>query len=132
MATFFRQYIVIGSKSEKEETLLTLVERKTRNTLVRKIQGKTMIVAMAEFLRSKEDFRSRFSKVFKTITSDDGFEFSDLTTLHSIDKKVYYTHPYAPFKRVTDECHNGLLRRFIPKRKWIADYSHEAIGLIED
>lgn len=30
---------VIGSKSKKDEALLTLVERKTRNTLVRKIPG---------------------------------------------------------------------------------------------
>ncbi len=30
---------VIGSKSKKDEALLTLVERKTRNTLVRKILG---------------------------------------------------------------------------------------------
>ena len=123
---------VIGSKSKKDEALLTLVERKTRNTLVRKIPGKTVEAVMAELERLREDFGSGFSRVFKTITSDNGSEFSDLATLEISDTKVYFTHPYSSFERGTNERHNGLLRRFIPKGKWIAGYSHEGIGLLED
>ena len=123
---------VIGSKSKTDEALLTLVERKTRNTLVRKISGKTVDAVMAELERLKEDFGSRFSRVFKTITSDNGSEFSNLAALEISDTKVYFTHPYSSFERGTNERHNGLLRRFIPKGKWISHYSHESISRLED
>jgi IS30 family transposase len=87
---------------------------------------------MAELERLREDFGNGFSRVFKTITSDNGSEFSELATLEISDTKVYFTHPYSSFERGTNERHNGLLRRFIPKGKWIAGYSHEAISLLED
>lgn len=123
---------VIGSKSKKDEALLTLVERKTRNALVRKIQGKTKEAVMDALERLKVDFGCKFSQVFKTITSDNGCEFSDLATLEISDTKVYFTHPYSSFERGTNERHNGMLRRFIPKGKWISNYSHEAITRLED
>ncbi|NMA33294.1 MAG: IS30 family transposase, partial [Clostridiaceae bacterium] len=115
-----------------DEAILTLVERKTRNTLVRKIPGKTTEAVMAELERLKEDFGSGFSRVFKTITSDNGTEFSDLATLNGSNTKIYFTHPYSSFERGTNECHNGPLRRFIPKGKRISDYSHDAIGRLEE
>ena len=123
---------VIGSKSKNDEALLTLVERKTRNMLVRKIPGKTAEAVMAELESLKEDFGSGFSQVFKSITSDNGSEFSELATLQTGDTKVYFTHPYSSFERGTNERHNGLLRRFIPKGKWISHYSHEAISFLGD
>ncbi len=58
---------VIGFKSKKDEALLTLVERKTRNTLVRKISSKKVEAVMAELERLEEDFGSGFPRVFKTI-----------------------------------------------------------------
>lgn len=123
---------VIGSKSKEDEALLTLVERKTRNTLVRKIPGKTAEAVMAEIERLKEDFGGGFSRVFKTITSDNGSEFSALAALDGSDMKIYFTHPYSSFERGTNERHNGLLRRFVPKGKRISDYSHDAIGRLEE
>ncbi len=56
----------------------------------------------------------QFSKVFKTITSDNGSEFADLSTLEADTD--------------TNERHNGLIRRFIPKRK----YSLDDIAFIEE
>ena len=123
---------VIGSKSKKDEVLLTLVERKTRNAMVRKISGKTADAVMAELYQLKEYFGSEFSRVFKTITSDNGSEFSDLSALRTSNTKIYFTHPYSSFERGTNERHNGLLRRFIPKGRCISHYSHEAISLLED
>lgn len=123
---------VIGSKSKKDEALLTLVERKTRNTLVRKIPGKTVEAVMDEIERLKEDFGSGFSRVVKTITSDNGSKFSELATLEISDTKVYLTHPYSSFERGTNEHHNGCSEGLSPKGKWISNNSNEAISLLED
>lgn len=123
---------LIGSKSSKDDVLLTLVERKTRNTLVRKISGKTAQAVMAEMKQLRKEFGNGFSRVFRSITSDNGSEFSELATLEVQGTKVYFTHPYSSFERGTNERHNGLLRRFLPKGKWISDYSHEAIDRLED
>jgi IS30 family transposase len=44
---------------------------------------------------------------------------------------VYFTHPYASSERGTNERHNGLIRRFIPKGIRISDYSVEFITKIQ-
>ena len=46
--------------------------------------------------------------------------------------KVYFTHPYASYERGTNERHNGLLRRFIPKGNAINNYNSDEIGFVED
>lgn len=45
---------------------------------------------------------------------------------------MYFTHPYSSFKKGTNERHNGLIRRFIPKGKRILNYSLETISFIEN
>ena len=123
---------VIGSKSKKDEALLTLVERKTRTSLIRKIPGKTTEAVMGEIARLRQEYGDRFHLVFKSVTADNGSEFSDLAALDGNGTKIYFTHPYSSFERGTNERHNGLFRRFIPKGKWISHYSQEAISLVED
>jgi IS30 family transposase len=59
---------VIGEKSGNDCVLLTLVERKTRNAIVRKIAGKTSKAVIEELKRVIHIFGNQFSKVFKTIT----------------------------------------------------------------
>jgi IS30 family transposase len=123
---------VIGSKSKEDESLLTIVERKTRNTLIRKIPAKTAEAVMQEFDQIKDEFGSRFQKVFKSLTADNGSEFAALSTLKEQGVGVYFTHPYSAFERGTNENHNGLIRRFIPKGKKISEYSQEAIARVEE
>lgn len=122
---------VIGSKSKNDEVLLTLVERATRNAIFRKISGKTAVAVMNEFEKLKDEFGSKFGYVFKTITADNGSEFADLSTLKQLGSGVYFTHPYSSFERGTNERHNGLIRRFIPKGQWISDHNDDAIDRIE-
>lgn len=123
---------VIGSKSKNDKALLTLVERKSRNMLVRKIPCRNAGSVMAELKQIRKEFGSEFSRVFKSITCDNGSEFSDLTNIEISGAKVYFTHPYSAFERGTNERHNGLLRKFIPKGKAISQCSREVIGMPED
>jgi len=78
-------------------------------------------------------YGNQFSQVFKTITGDNGSEFADLSTLEDdSDTKVYFTHPYSSFEKGTNERHNGLIRRFIPKGNRMSDYSVSDISIIEE
>ena len=49
----------------------------------------------------------------------------------SADALVYYTHPYTSCEKGTNERHNGIIRRFIPKRKRISDFGVDYISGIE-
>lgn len=72
-------------------------------------------------------FGTQKNEVFKTITGDNGSEFANLSLLENDKLKVYFTHPYSSFEKGTNECHNRMLRRFIPKGKSISDYTADEI-----
>ena len=86
--------------------------------------------------RVRNLFGEQFSQVFKSITSDNGSEFADLSTIESeteANTKIYFTHPYSFFEKVTNEHHNGLIRRFHPKRENVYRTIHVMIlSSIED
>lgn len=50
---------------------------------------------------------------FKSITADNGSEFSRLSEVLSCD--VYYAHAYSSWERGINENHNRMIRRFLPK-----------------
>lgn len=124
---------VIGEKSNADTVLLTIVERQTRNAIVRPIKAKTAEAVMNELSNIRSFFGEQFNQVFKTITGDNGSEFTELSTLETVtDTQVYFTHPYSSFEKGTNERHNGLIRRFIPKGKRMANYSALDIAFIEE
>lgn len=124
---------VIGQKSNNDHVLLTIVERKTRYAMVLDIVAKTASAVTGALNGIRNVFGTQFSQVFKTITGDNGSEFADLSTLEAgTDTMVYFTHPYSSFEKGTNERHNGLIRRFIPKGKRILDYSSDDIAFIEE
>ena len=124
---------VIGEKSKDDNVLLTIVERKTRYSMIIKAVAKTAPAVTDALNRVRNLFGEQFSQVFKSITSDNGSEFADLSTIESeTNTKIYFTHPYSSFEKGTNERHNGLIRRFIQKGKRISDYSCDDIAFIED
>lgn len=124
---------VIGTKDKHDSVLLTLAERKTRHYIVRKIESKTSHAVLKELTCLKEYFGEHFNQVFKSITSDNGQEFAELSKIEQEScVKIYFTHPYASCERGTNERHNGMLRRFLPKGVAINGYSTEDIAFIED
>ena len=123
---------VIGEKTADDKVLLTIVERKTRYSIVVPISGKdanSVNEAMAEL---QVYYGDGFKDVFKSITSDNGSEFSKLSELEKTGIKVYFTHPYSSYERGTNERQNGLIRRFIPKGKRISDYALEKGAVVEE
>jgi IS30 family transposase len=124
---------VRGLKSKEDNVLLTITERQTRNTIIKLIPSKTSDAVKKGLEEIKAHFGSKFSQVFKTITSDNGLEFAELSTLEKdTETKVYFAHPYSSHERGTNERHNGLIRRFIPKGAQISAFDIEDIAFIED
>ena len=63
---------------------------------------------------------------------DNVSEFSRLFELEKLSERfVYYTHQYTSCEKGTNEHHNGIIRRFIPKGKRISDFDEDYIAGIE-
>ena len=119
---------VIGSKKKTDPVLLTLTERKTRYELIIKIDSKTS-KAVEEGLSFLKETNQLKEQVFKTITSDNGLEFSSLTKICEY-VKIYYCHPYSSYERATSENQHKLIRRFIKKGEEISNYTDRQIERI--
>ena len=122
---------VLGKKSN-DEALLTLVERTSRLKIMRRITGKNAPAVTDALATLVSEFPSD-KGIFKSITADNGSEFSDLSDqgkLLNID--VYFSHPYASWERGSNERHNGLIRRFFKKGQPIHSYSDERIEEVQD
>ena len=121
--------LVVGSKSGKDHVLMTLLERKTRYYRVIRLMDKTSESVMKAFETLKIEYGKRFSSVFKSITTDNGSEFSRLSELENTTQtKVYFAHPYSSYEKGANERHNGLLRHFFPKGKRIDSFSDGEIS----
>lgn len=93
--------------------ILTLVERKSRLTLIGVLRNRTIEEVNRVALQLLRPLRH----AVKTITFDNGTEFHGYKELEaSLDIKVYFAHPHHSWERGTNENANGLIRQFIPKR----------------
>lgn len=119
---------VIGVKDKNEPVLLTLTERQTRFELILKIAGKTEVDVSNALQPLMNTLLSK--EIFKSITSDNGLEFSSLTEAVKSNAEVYFTHPYSSWERGTNENHNGIIRRFIPKGIRISNITETTIRRI--
>lgn len=75
----------------------------------------------------KEEFGNKFSQVFKTITVDNGPEFSGFAQIEGWGSQVYFAHPYTSWERPQNERQNGLFQVFVPKGVSIGSFSPEYI-----
>ena len=122
--------LIVGKISD-DDVLLNIVERKTRYSFTYKLPDKKISSVMKAFGNFKNLFGENFNKVFHTITTDNGSEFSSLAELEKISEiLVYFAHPYSSWEKGSVENLNGLLRRFIPKGKSIRDFSAEYISKV--
>ena len=124
--------LVIGSKSGGDDAILTMVERMTRELWMIRIPGKDPGNVLNAFTALRSSFSEHWNEVFKTITTDNGSEFSSLSSLEEISETlVYFAHPYTSCEKGSVERHNGLIRRFIPKGRRIDSFTDEQISEVE-
>ena len=88
--------LVLGHKTKDDDVLLTLCERKIRRFFMIKIEDKTSTSVMKAFDKLREFYGSKWNRIFKSITTDNGSEFTDLSNLEQVSKTlVYHAHPYT-------------------------------------
>ncbi len=84
------------------------MDRRTRETIIRLIEDKSsnsVNTAMKDILKEHK---------INSITSDNGKEFSRLYEVFNKDM-IFYAHPYSSWERGSNENHNRLIRRWLPK-----------------
>jgi IS30 family transposase len=74
--------LVLGHKS-KDDVLLTLYERKTHRFFMIKIEDKTSVSIMKAFNKLREFYGSKWNRIFKSITTDNGSKFANLSKVPS-------------------------------------------------
>lgn len=131
---------VIGKRGKSKNTMLVLTERKTRNEVIFKLPNGTdeAVVAALDKLEKRWGV-DMFKRIFKTITVDNGKEFSDVKGLQrsairngEARTKLYYCHPYSSWERGTNEVTNKMIRRKIPKGTNFDGCTDEDIAKIEE
>ena len=126
------------SKRTKGAALLTLVERMTRQEIIRKLPSKTASAVVTALDELEQEFGDLFKDVFKSITSDNGSEFAftsqmEKSALTGVNRtKIYYAHPYCSGERGSNENGNGIIRRFLPKGRPFDDVPIETIQRIQN
>ncbi|MCL2818021.1 MAG: IS30 family transposase [Clostridiales bacterium] len=111
--------------------IITLVERKIGLGLMFNARSREQekMVEIIDGLQAQ--FSKHFGEIFKTITLDNGSEFSDSAGMEREGRtSVFYAHPYSSFERGTNENWNGIVRRFIPKGKSFDDLTDDDLQRI--
>ena len=123
---------VLGRKNGNESAVVALTERKYRKSIWLKVKDHSAEAVDEALDQLLETFGDRYREVFKTITSDNGSEFANLSRLEDKGIGIYFTHPYTSCEKGTVECHNRMLRRFIPKGKSVDDFTADEIMIFAD
>ena len=127
----FEMDLVLGKQGKDKECLLTLTERKTRFEIVIKLNNKSSSEVIRAINSIKEHLKGYSSEIFKSITTDNGSEFSRYEEIEEIlGTMIYFCHPGASYEKGTNERHNGMLKEYIPKGSDISKYSAEDLDRI--
>lgn len=114
---------VIGAN--QRGAIVTLVDRCSKKTLLKKVPNKTMEVVTSAII----DLLLPYKDKVHTITFDNGKEFANHKTIAKVlDAKCYFATPYHSWERGLNEHTNGLLRQFIPKKTDFTTVTNEDIA----
>lgn len=118
---------------------LVLTERMTRREIIMSMQNQKAesVVRCLNVLERK--YGCLFRKVFKTITVDNGSEFSDFERMEHSSfgrgkgkrTQVFYCHPYCSSERGSNERMNREIRRKVPKGTDLSKFKEEDVKEIE-
>lgn len=120
--------LLLGKQSGP--ALLTMIERKTRFTLIRQVPSKHCAVVNRVSAQLVQDHPEL---LFKTMTNDNGGEFGQPHSLEAeTGMSIYFCHPHSPWQRGSIENLNGLLRQYLPKGSDLKATSDEELLQIQD
>ena len=109
--------------------LATLVDRKSRYTIIVKIQRKE---ANHVHQRIRDRLKQLDEQKRQSLTLDNGTEFARCHRLEQhLDMELYFADPGCPYQRGTNENTNGLIRQYYPKGTDFRDISHQDVRSVE-
>ena len=113
----------------RKGALLTLVERKSLYTVIKRLTGKRADLLAKEAIKAMIDMKDKV----KTITFDNGLEFSAHESIaEGLEAAIYFAHPYASWERGINENTNGLIRQYFPKDTNFNEVTDEDIEFVMD
>lgn len=113
---------------DQESFLLTGVDKAHKSVFIRKLPNKKAETVVKAF----ENVVATTLYLFKTLTSDNGTEFTNHAKISEITgADFYFANPYSSWERGLNEHTNGLIRRFFPKGTDFNNVSDEDIAKVE-
>jgi IS30 family transposase len=116
---------IIG-KNHKE-AVLSIVERVSKFTILRKLKHKTSEKTKTALIEALGIYKNN---IF-TITSDNGTEFADHEEVSSaLNAAFFFAHPYSSWERGINENTNGLVRQYLKKASKFTNVTNEDLAII--
>ena len=118
---------IIGAN--QKQAIVSLVDRRTRYTLLRKVETKTASLVSDAIIQELKNIDA----AFHTLTLDNGLEFAGHQKVTSaLGGATYFARPYHSWERGLNENTNGLVRQYIPKKRRLEDVDQDEVQAIAD
>ena len=115
--------LIVGAGNKG--AILTLVEMTTKMLFMKKLKEGKKAKSLADELI---DMTLPYKYYIKTITADNGNEFSDFKRVEKkLNLQFFFAHPYSSWERGLSEHTNGLVRQYIPKNTDFKDITDKEI-----
>lgn len=101
---------LIFNEGSMSQNILTLTDRVTREAIMIFNKSKHSSVVLGNMVKHIKET----GVVIKSITFDNGSEFSNHVELHKHNIKTYFCDPGKPYQKGSIENLNGVTRRYLP------------------
>ena len=113
----------------KRGAIVTLVDRKSRFTLLKQVARRTAAAVEDAIL----DLLKPYQAATNTITFDNGKEFANHQAIaQKLQADMFFAHPYASWERGTNENTNGLIRQYFPKGSDFSSITDDKISFVKE
>lgn len=120
---------IIGVRGGDKACLLTLVDRASKFTIIRKVPNKTAGAVEDAMSNCYDDTVVPFF----TVTYDNGTEFANHQNIATeLGCDIYFARPYKSCDRGLNEHTNGLIRRFFPKKTDFGGVTDEEVQYVQN
>lgn len=120
---------IVGVRGGDKACLLTLVDRVSKFTIIRKILNKTAGAVEDAMINCYDDTVLPFF----TVTYDNGTEFANHQNIAAnLGCNIYFARPYKSCDRGLNEHTNGLIRRFFPKKTDFGNVTDEEVQYVQN
>jgi IS30 family transposase len=118
---------IVGS--EHKGAILSLVERKSKYTLLHKLDAATADSTTNAIIAKMKPHK----KLVHTITADNGKEFAGHQEVAArLKTGFYFATPYHAWERGLNENTNGLVRQYFPKGSSFATVSNDDVQRVQN